>query len=328
MIRVTLRPRCRFGLGLVAAVALAALTAFGSPTGHAAPATGDPTGACPWSPHRVETIALFAGPLGRRAEALVYLPPGYDCRPDRRYAVFYLQDGQDLFARDPRAADLPPAVALELDRRDGWYGSWSLAARLDRAILEGRIPATIVVGIASDTGPRAAELVPVAWRGAAEGRGEAYGAFLAGTLVPAIDTLYRTIPDRRCRGVGGASLGGVAALQAGLAHRDVFGLVLALSPVLGDPAIADYVAHAWASAPAGAGPSTLLVDFDDDRIGDRDRRWLAAMAATSGAEGLRTLMVRRPGTRHAIDSWSERAIPGLTRLLGARCRAGEAPTPP
>jgi len=302
--------------GIAATLALAAgLAAAGS----GPPARAD--GPCPAAAHRLDTLALVAPPLGRRIELLVYLPPGYDCDAGRRYPVFYLHDGQDLFARDPRAPDLPPAAAADRARRDAWYGSWRLAEGLDEAIRRGRVPPMIVAGVASDSGPRAAELVPVGWRGAPEGRGEAHGAFLAGTIVPAIDSLYRTIPDRRCRGVGGASLGGVAALQVGLAHREVFGLVLALSPVLGDPPIAGYVARAWAEAArAGGPPSHLLVDFDDDLIGDRDRRWLAATASAEGISRLRAMLVRTPGSAHVIDSWAERALPGLARLTGARCR--------
>ena len=51
---------------------------------------------------------------------------------------------------------------------------------------------------------------------------EEYGDFVAHTVVPAIDRRFRTMPERGCRGIGGASLGAISALQIGLAHPDRF----------------------------------------------------------------------------------------------------------
>jgi enterochelin esterase-like enzyme len=124
-------------------------------------------------------------------------------------------------------AGLEPIVAADVAAREAWYGSWRLENQLDGAIAEGRLPPMIVVGIASDDGMRSRDLVPVPWAGFGEGRGTRYGKFVAGTVVAAIDRRLRTAPDRRCRGIGGASLGGVSAFQIGVAHADRFGLVLA-----------------------------------------------------------------------------------------------------
>ena len=185
---------------------------------------------------------LPAPSLGRAKRVLVYLPPGYGCEAPRRYPVFYFNDGQDLFDWNPFAAELDPALAAEIAVREGWYGSWRLDAQLDRAMAEASLPPLIVIGIASDDGLRSRDLVPVPWDGSAEGHGTEYGEFVVQTVVPAVDRRYRSIAERRCRGIGGASLGGVSALQIGLSHPDSFGLVLVFSPVLGDPAIASYLA--------------------------------------------------------------------------------------
>ena len=67
-----------------------------------------------------------------------------------------------------------------------------------------------------------------------------------------VDQAYRTIAAPRCRGIGGASLGGVSALQIGLAYPETFGMAFALSPLLRDPAIAGFVAELWRSAAAPA----------------------------------------------------------------------------
>jgi enterochelin esterase-like enzyme len=274
-----------------------------------------PALACPDRSDRFATFSLPAPGLGHAKRMLVWLPPGYDCT-DRRYPVLYLNDGHDLFAWNPFATDLEPALAAEIAKREGWYGSWRLDEQLERAIAAGLLPAMIVVGIAADDGLRSRDLAPVPWDGSTEARGAQYAAFVAGTVVAAVDQAYRTFDAPRCRGIGGASLGGVSALQIGLAHPDRFGLVLALSPVLGEPALAAALAAAW--RPAGPAQA-VVVDFDDDRIGRADRRWLEALAATTGPPARRTTLLQTPGGRHAIASWAERVLPALGVLLAGRC---------
>ena len=289
----------------------------------AAPAMAVTPDGCPDTAHRFESFALPAPALGRAKRILVYLPPGYDCAPRHRYPVFYFNDGHDLFDWNPFAADLEPALAAEIARREGWYGSWRLDAQLDRAIAAGVLAPLIVVGIASDDGMRSRDLAPVPWRGSAEARGTRYGRFVADTVVPAVDARYRTAARHRCRGIGGASLGGVSALQIGLVHSRRFGMVLALSPALGDPALAGFVAAAWPGATSGAGEagdaSVFLIDFDDDPVGSADRARFGSLVATAPIPGRRTTLMQSPGGRHAIASWAARAIPALTRLLGAPC---------
>jgi predicted alpha/beta superfamily hydrolase len=269
-----------------------------------------PASACQDS-HRFETFSLPAPALGHAKRLLVYLPPGYDCTA-RRYPVLYLNDGHDLFEWNPFATDLEPALAAEIAAREGWYGSWRLDAQLDRATAAGHLAPMLVVGIASDDGRRSRDLAPVPWDGSAEARGGAYAAFVAHTVVPVVDRAYRTIASARCRGIGGASLGGVSALHIALAYPEAFGMAFALSPLLRDPALAGFLAGLWRSA-AGAGPR-VLIDVDDDPVGHADRQWLSVVGT-----GPRTIVVQTPGGRHAIASWAERVIPALQALFEGRC---------
>ena len=39
--------------------------------------------------------------LPAERDLVVYLPPGYESEPDRRYPVLYLHDGQNLFEAKP-----------------------------------------------------------------------------------------------------------------------------------------------------------------------------------------------------------------------------------
>lgn len=302
------RPRpCRRTLPLLLAAALALALAPGR---AAAPER------CPASAHRLEGFTLHAPALERSKRVLVYLPPGYGCDRARRYPVLYFNDGHDLFLRDPFAAALDPPLAAEIARREGWYGSWRLDAQLDAAIAAGRLPPLVAVGIASDDGMRSRDLAPAPWSGSHEARGPAYGGFVAGAVVAAVEARFGIATDRRCRAVAGASLGGNSALQIGLAHPERFGLVLALSPVLGDRSLAGALAAAWRSP---GPPQLVLVDLDDDPIGRADRRRLEALATTA-PPGRRTTLLQTQGGRHAIASWSERVMPALTRLLAGRCR--------
>ena len=283
-------------------------------------AAAEPMAACPGASHRFETFALPAPSLGRPKRVLVYLPPGYACEAHRRYPVFYFNDGHDLFDWNPFAAELDPALAAEIAVREGWYGSWRLDVQLDRAVADGSLPPLIVVGIASDDGLRSRDLVPVPWDGSAEGRGTEYGEFVVQAVIPAADRRYRSIAERRCRGIGGASLGGVSALQIGLSHPDSFGLVLAFSPVLGDPAITSYLAATWPVVDQ-LGRSDFLIDFDDDLLGAADRRWFASLNLAAPTSERQLTLLQTPGGRHAIASWAERVIPALRQLLAARCPA-------
>ena len=271
-----------------------------------------PAAACPDTPHRFETFSLPAPALGHAKRILVYLPPGYDCTAGR-YPAFYFNDGHDLFEWNPFAGELDPALADEIAAREGWYGSWRLDEQLDRAIADGDLPPMIVVGIAADDGLRSRDLAPVPWDGSADARGARYGQFVAEVVVPVVDRAYRTVADRRCRGIGGASLGGVSALQIALTYPKQFGMVLALSPLLRDPPIAGFLAALLRSR-AARGPN-VLIDFDDDPIGRADFAWFESMAGT----GARTTLVQMRGSRHTIASWAERALPALERLFGRQC---------
>lgn len=280
------------------------------------PAPAEETAGCPDTPHRFETFSMAAPALGFVKRILVYLPPGYDCAPDRRYPVFYINDGHDLFDWEPYAESFDPEIAADIAAREAWYGSWHLDGQLDRAMADGLLPAMIVVGIAADDGLRSRDLSPVPWFGSTEARGVDFGRFVAGAVVPAADHRFRTIADRRCRGIGGASLGGISALQIGLAHPDRFGMVLALSPVFRDRALAAYLAALWPLAAPGD-PQHVLIDFDDDRPGRADHEWFRSTVAAGSRSQRQVTLTQPPGGRHIIASWADRAVPALERLFGS-----------
>ena len=169
----------------------------------------------------VDTFRVAMPQLGGRERTVrVYLPPGY-AASDARYPVLYMQDGQNLFTPGP-------------------YGDWRMDERLDSLVAAGRMRGLIVVGIDSgerrwdEYGPwtnrRMLDWVESSWSRQVEGgEGSAYVDFLASTLKPEIDRRYRTLPDRAHTAVGGASMGGLIAIYAGLTRPEVFSKVMAMS---------------------------------------------------------------------------------------------------
>lgn len=141
---------------------------------------------------------------GRLRRAMVYTPPGYDVKPAVRYPVLYLQHGSG-------------------ENETGWTAQGKANFILDNLIASGRSRPMILVmdsGYASKAGAPAA----------AGSRGnEAFGEVVIQDLIPLIDKSYRTIANRRSRGIAGLSMGGGQALQVGLANLDTFATIAALS---------------------------------------------------------------------------------------------------
>ena len=148
----------------------------------------------------------------------VYLPPGYEADPERRYPVLYMHDGQNLF--DPTEA----------------FGGvpWAVDETAQHLIVSGEVSPLIIVGVHNAGATRIDEYTPVpAQRGRMRGRGgkaELYGRMLIEELKPFIDGEYRTRPEREFTGLGGSSLGGLVSLHLGLKHPDVFSRLAIMSP--------------------------------------------------------------------------------------------------
>ncbi len=160
------------------------------------------------SPGRVEQPILASriladNPLGdaHNRPLPVYLPPGYDDEPARRYPVIVMLTGYG--GTGP--------LLLNLRAWDE-----SLPQQLDRLISIGAMAPAIVV-------------MPDCWtryggsqylNSTALGR---YEDYLIDEVVPFVDASYRTLPDRAHRGIAGKSSGGYGAVVQGMHHPEVFG---------------------------------------------------------------------------------------------------------
>lgn len=150
---------------------------------------------------------------------LVYLPEAYFAVPRRRFPVFYLHDGQNLF--DGRTSYIAGTT-------------WQAHTTADRLTREGKIEPVILVGIANTGLRRMAEYTPTRdpRRPAptAGGEGYLYGKLLVEDLKPMIDRTFRTLTGPADTALGGSSLGALISLALGLEYPTVFGKLALMSP--------------------------------------------------------------------------------------------------
>jgi predicted alpha/beta superfamily hydrolase len=148
---------------------------------------------------------------------LVYLPVEYYENPTRRFPVFYLHDGQNLF--DDATAYIPGHP-------------WNCHLAADRMTASGLIEPVILVGIANTGLRRMAEYTPTRDPKLGGGEGRIYGRVLLEEIKPFLDETYRTRPTSADTALGGSSLGGLISLFLGFEHPNTFGKIAALSPSL------------------------------------------------------------------------------------------------
>jgi enterochelin esterase family protein len=138
---------------------------------------------------RLERLAI---PGDDKRKVQVYLPPGYGASA-ARYPVLYAQDGTQ---------------SVELGRA---------AEIADRMISEGKLEPFVIVFI--DPVDRMKEY----W---ADDR---FADWMARTLVPLVDSRYRTRATRDARALSGTSLGGTISVWTALRHPETFARVAGFS---------------------------------------------------------------------------------------------------
>src|SRR5437773_6093749 len=141
----------------------------------------------------VQHIKVTSGALGERSQDVyVYLPPGYDSHPAKRYPVMYLLHG---FPGRP--------LAFLLTVR--------LGVVEDALVAEHQAQPLILVMPFGSTGT----FTDKEWANGL-GRSEGWRTFVSRDVVRAIDANYRTIASRTARGIGGLSEGGYGAINIAL----------------------------------------------------------------------------------------------------------------
>lgn len=159
----------------------------------------------------IQPHAILSKRLGRDISCQVYLPPDYDATKAVRYPVLYLLHGRG-------------------DRMSAWT---AIKPDLDRLIGEGRMPAVIAIMPDAPSNRRAGYYIDSQFTGAGGlPAGEAAETAFTQDLIAHIDATYPTRADRAGRIVAGYSMGGYGALRYSLAHPELFGAAIVLSPAV------------------------------------------------------------------------------------------------
>jgi predicted alpha/beta superfamily hydrolase len=149
--------------------------------------------------------------LPKDRDVIVWLPPGYDSTPAKRYPVLYMHDGANVFVL------------------------WRIDEIAKPLITSRQVEPLIIVmvphgGTQDDRLDEYTPTKPPNFKSG--GKLDSYGRMLVEELKPFIDSEYRTLTDPGNTGLGGASLGGIASLQLGLKYPKVFGKLAVVSPSL------------------------------------------------------------------------------------------------
>ncbi len=261
-----------------------------------------------WGPTRWIYHHNFPSRYVRRTRSLtVWLPPAYMIEPHRRFPVFYLHDGQNLFDAETAFAGVP----------------WRVDEVAEQAIRAGRVQPVILVGIAN-TADRLSEYGP---RRCGAGRPDDfsrdYGRFLVEEVKPFIDAQYRTLSGPEHTAVGGSSMGGLIALHLCKWYPKVFGMCIAMSPSLWWER--EYFLRTLRVWPYWLKHCRIWLDVgthenstvEASRFTVRRAQQLARLLACYGlTEGRQYRYLEVPGAGHHETAWGTRFHQVLSFFLG------------
>jgi predicted alpha/beta superfamily hydrolase len=240
----------------------------------------------------------------------VWLPPGYDDphNADRRYPVFYLNDGQNLFESSSSFNGI----------------EWQVDEAADRLIREGSIPPMICVGLDNAGRNRIREYMPHRSLQPMIVRvtGTRYPNFLIKEIMPFVARHYRVATGPENTGLGGSSLGALISLYTAAERPDVIGRVLLESPSL------------WASnrqmirdsRSISRWPSRIVLATGTAEAGRKERdqsmvddvRELYAIFRRAGLDERNLKLVIEEGATHHESAWARRFPEALAFLFGNR----------
>lgn len=136
-------------------------------------------------------------------DVIVVLPPSYAEEPARRYPVVYALHGYSIGAEQ-------------------WTREIHVPQTIEGAFAEGAQEMIVVL-------PDSKTVHDGSMYSSSVTTGD-FERFVAHDVVAFADAHYRTIPDRRSRGLVGHSMGGYGATRIGMKHADVFGSLYVMSP--------------------------------------------------------------------------------------------------
>ncbi|POY35041.1 esterase [Solitalea longa] len=156
----------------------------------------------------------------------IWLPENYGNDSSKRYAVIYMQDGQNLFMDDTAYQEVEWRVDETASSMMGDHkikdcivvGIWNTSKRM-REYQPGKPYALL-----SDT---LQKKLSAEFKGAP--LGDQYLEFVTQELKPYIDTHYRTLADAKNTAMIGSSMGGLISFYAVCEYPQIFGSVACMS---------------------------------------------------------------------------------------------------
>jgi predicted alpha/beta superfamily hydrolase len=254
----------------------------------------------------------------------IWLPDGFDPDKDQKYAVMYMQDGQNLF-----------------DTRYGFNGQiWAADVSMQQLIDAGEVPPAIIVGI-WNTPKRFEEYLPAPAfnnltayqqfliKGERSGyvRSDAYLKFIVQELKPYIDGNYPTQKGPQHTFISGSSMGALISVYALAAYPDIFGGAACLSthwPLSlesNDTAFSrPFMLYLSQNMPA-PGNHKIYFDFGTETLDARYELHQNVMDSVMQSMGYKpgiNWMTRKfEGDAHNEEAWRNRFIIPLRFLLGS-----------
>jgi len=136
-------------------------------------------------------------------DVIVFLPPSYKTKKRHRYPVVYALHGYSIGAEQ-------------------WTHEMHVPQTIEGAFAQGAKEMIVVL-------PDSKTVHNGSMYSSSVTTGD-FEKFIAHDLVAYIDAHYRTLPDRKSRGLVGHSMGGYGASRIGMKHPDVFGSLYIMSP--------------------------------------------------------------------------------------------------
>lgn len=173
-----------------------------------------------WAPFKdeffpiVEIISekFFIPQLNKTRKIWALLPYNYH-QSKESYPVLYLQDAQNLF------------------NEGSAFGNWEIDKKMSILAEYGRGD-VIIIAIENGSEDRIKEYVLDYDSITENAEGKKYIRFLADTLKPYVDSVYRTKQEREFTGIGGSSLGGLVSIYSGFLYPEVYSKLMIFSPSL------------------------------------------------------------------------------------------------
>ncbi len=184
-------------------------------------------------------------------DVIVFLPPGYQKNKTRRYPVIYALHGFFIGA-------------------DQWTHEIHVPQTIEGAFATGSKEMIVVL-------PDSKTIYNGSMYSSSATTGD-FERFIYYDVVAYIDAHYRTIPDRRSRGLAGHSMGGYGASRIGMKHPDVFGALYIMSPCCMSP-----------MAGGGPGPENQMTE-----------RAIASEKKAEAAKSPADLAAQSPGFASAV----------------------------